>query len=276
MNTTCEWLIFRNIYIINLHISGKMSHAVNIIPGGNKFVVAVPHSGDVIPVELEGRIILDQFNFEGYDLHSSEIFTELSEYGPVVLGIPHREIIDYNRLRDDNNPVGGVLPEEGFHGNRFLNRPHTPVEREELLQKYWDPYQGALDRLVREQHDIYGHVLLIAGHTMEGVGPKHAPDVGMMRPDLSIGTLDGTLADKIHLDTFIQALQEAAEGLDVKIDYPYNGSGFITKCYGKPNKGLNAIQIEVNTDSYEDPQKQPLICNAIQYAVEKLVNVFHL
>lgn len=252
-----------------------MSHAVNIIPGGTKIIVAVPHSGDVIPVELEDRVLYDQFNPEGYDLHADEIFTELSQYGPVVLGVPHRELIDYNKFRDANNPVSGVLPEEGFHGNRFLDQPHTPDEREELLQNYWDQYQTALDQLVDDQYHTHGRVLIIAGHTMEGVGPQNAPDAGIRRPDISIGTLDGTLADQLYLDTFIQALQEAAEGLDVRVDYPYKGEGFITRNYGRPNEGFNIIQIEVNINSYEDPQKQPIINQAIQYATQQLVNVFH-
>ena len=252
-----------------------MNHAVTILPGGTKLVIAVPHAGDNIPVELEDRILYDQYNPNGYDLYATEIFQKLAEHGPVVLGVPNRELIDYNRFRDAEDSVRGVLPEEGFHGNRFLYRPHTPEERETLLTKYWDEYQDALESLVLSQHQEYGAVLIIAGHTMESVGPQNAPDTGIPRPNISIGTLDGTLAEKLYLDTFMEALQEAAKELDVRVDHPYRGEEYITRQFGRPIEGFNIIQIEVNIGSYEDPLKKPIIDQALQYAIDALVNVFH-
>ncbi len=244
--------------------------AYHALFGGKRIVVAIPHAGKFIPPSLRSRVN-GGFNEQGYDVHAQDIFSRFVRHGPVLSGTPHRELIDYNRDRDSD----AVLSSVGFHANPFLDRPHTLEEREALLTKYWDVYQAKLERLVDMQKGLYGKAFVLAGHTMEGVGPVHAPDAGEPRPDISIGTLSGQLAGREYIACFVSVLRDLAGDLNVWVDEPYAGGGYVSRRFGQPDEGLHSLQVEVNIDSYEDPAKRQTILSALDVAVDTLVNSFH-
>jgi len=247
------------------------NEAYSIVGEKGRLVIAAPHAGKRIPVELQSRIQMENFNFEGYDVYSEEIFAALAKYGQVVIGRTHRELIDFNRGREEIKEVGGVLPEIGFHGNVILLRPHTHEEREGLLSRYWDSYQKVLTQLLEEQKNTYGSSILIAGHTMEGIGPANGADFGKRRPEISVGTLGYTMADKKLIDIFVNELKRGATKLDVQVDKPFAGNGYITRKYGNPGEGFHAIQVEVNIDSYKDLKKRGIINYRIDKATQSLL-----
>jgi len=56
-----------------------------------------------------------------------------------------------------------------------------------------------------------------------------------------------------HPDTLARVQRIFREaGYSVAVNYPYAG-GFVTSHYGRPDSGLEAIQIEVNRDLYLNP-----------------------
>ena len=72
-----------------------------------------------------------------------------------------------------------------------------------------------------------------------------------VRPDFIIGDRFGTSASRDLCQAAIYLLQ--AQGFVVAHNKPYAG-GFITEHYGRPSRGLHAIQIEVNRGLYLDEQ----------------------
>lgn len=245
------------------------------ISKGDEIVIIVPHAGNKIPPEMKSRINKKEYNPKGHDIYSKKIYSKLKKYGPVILGIPNRELIDYNRKRNHSHPIKGSMPLQGFHGNNFLKTPHTKKQREFFLKKYWDKYDLISKKEVFEQYKKYGKALVVAGHTMEGVGPKNAPDAGKKRPDISIGTFANKFIKKTYSETFISSLRKAGEGLKITVDKPYTGEGTSTDIFGKPKKGLNLLLIEVNIDSYKNWKKRKIIDKAILAATESLVKKFH-
>ena len=143
------------------------------------------------------------------------------------------------------------------------------------MKKYWDEYDKASRDAVLKQYKKYGKALIIAGHTMEGVGPKNAPDPGKKRPDISIGILNYRFVKKEYAQLFISSIKEVTKGLKIGVDTPYTGIGTSTDIFGKPKKGLNMILIEVNIDSYKNRKKRKIIEKAILHATDKLVKYFH-
>jgi N-formylglutamate deformylase len=219
--------------------------AFRLIQGG-KLIIAVPHAGNQVPPELEGRLHAS-YNPEGHDQHAREIYSCLSEHGTILLGTPNRELIDYNRARDNLHPSEGVLPLIGANGNGTVASIHSSIEREVLLS-YWDTFHSELDRLASEQKDKYGKTVILAGHTMETIGPKLAKDKDKLRPAVCIGTLEGKLAGPEYIDAAYQGFKDS--GLWVSIDKPFKGAGYLTLKHGKPEEGSHIVQVEVSYLAY--------------------------
>jgi N-formylglutamate deformylase len=70
-----------------------------------------------------------------------------------------------------------------------------------------------------------------------------------LRPDFIIGDRYGTSASGELSRTAMRLLEDM--GFSVVRNKPYAG-GFITEHYGRPAKGLHALQIEVNRGLYVD------------------------
>ena len=80
---------------------------------------------------------------------------------------------------------------------------------------------------------------------MFDIGPLLGPDPGKLRPDFCISTLDDTLAKKEYIEAFEFGLHYHPNDFKILKDSPYQGKGYITEKYGKPNQSFNAIQLEV-------------------------------
>jgi N-formylglutamate amidohydrolase len=112
------------------------------------------------------------------------------------------------------------------------------------VEQVYKPYHETLKRLLSRIHSRFGYAVLIDCHSMPA--SIRVGDAGV-RPDFIIGDRFGASA--------APALTEMAIGLLVAMGYtvahnkPYAG-GFITEHYGRPARGLHALQIEVNRGLY--------------------------
>jgi N-formylglutamate amidohydrolase len=122
------------------------------------------------------------------------------------------------------------------------------------IETCYKPYHDALKRLLTRTHARFGFAVLIDCHSMPA--SVRIGESGM-RPDFIIGDRFGVSASA--------ALTESAIGLLISMGYsvahnkPYAG-GFITEHYGRPARGLHALQIEVNRGLYMNErtfQKSP-------------------
>ncbi len=67
------------------------------------------------------------------------------------------------------------------------------------------------------------------------------------RPDFVIGDRFGASCD-VRLTRLIRELV-GLKGYDVQLNRPYAG-GYITEHYGRPRRGVHAVQIEINRGLY--------------------------
>jgi N-formylglutamate amidohydrolase len=203
-------------------------------------MIIIPHAGKFVPEDVKS----DNFCINDYDLYADEIFSQFDTLGTIIKGFVHRKIVDLNRARDNLDDFDGVLPLYAFDGRKF-REACSHDEKERLLQKYWDPFHGRIVCDLTEKLALYKRIFIIAGHTMQNEPPVTAKVKGQ-RPDICISTNHGKMVDESLLEVFLSSLQNYGQKLDVALDFPFIGAGYITKQYANPGKGINIIQVEVN------------------------------
>ncbi len=112
------------------------------------------------------------------------------------------------------------------------------------IENIYKPYHDELRRLITRTHAVHGAAVLIDCHSMPAsirVGESG------MRPDFIIGDRFGASAAAALTELAIGTL--TAMGYTVAHNKPYAG-GFITEHYGRPARGLHALQIEINRGLY--------------------------
>ena len=125
------------------------------------------------------------------------------------------------------------------------------LERIETLYK---PYHSALRRTLAETHVRFGFAILVDCHSMPSVDQNRRRSE---RPDIILGDRFGSSCANALTDHLARAFANC--GYSVARNKPYAG-GFITHHYGRPLKGLHAVQIEINRGLYmveESYQRRP-------------------
>jgi N-formylglutamate amidohydrolase len=114
----------------------------------------------------------------------------------------------------------------------------------ERIDRLYKPFHGALAGLLDATWRRFGTAVLIDCHSMPSasIGQPHAA-----RPDFVLGDRFGASCDG-RLTRFLRELLSGL-GYEVQLNRPYAG-GYITEHYGRPQRGLHALQVEVNRALY--------------------------
>ena len=226
--------------------------------GTAPLLVSLPHDGSQIPDDLAARMTTDARGAPDTDWHVSKLYAFARELGASML-VPEysRYVVDLNRPPDDTSlypgqNTTGLCPAVQFSGAPVYRADQAPTADEVAarVERYWRPYHGALrdelDRL-RAQH---GHVVLWEGHSIRG---SELPFLFPGRlPDLNLGTAAGASCSP--------ALQQRLEGVlaaQQEYDWVANGrfkGGYITRHYGAPDAGIEAVQLEISQRGYMDEE----------------------
>jgi N-formylglutamate amidohydrolase len=131
--------------------------------------------------------------------------------------------------------------------NMEIYARRVPVEDAlKRIDTIYKPYHATLRRLIARTHVKFGFGVLVDCHSM----PGNIRIAGSnMRPDFILGDRYGTSASAELSRAAMQILEEM--GFNAVRNKPYAG-GFITEHYGRPSRGLHALQIEVNRSLYVD------------------------
>ncbi|MBY3520680.1 N-formylglutamate amidohydrolase [Rhizobium laguerreae] len=232
------------------------------------FVYNSPHSGRIYPPEF-----IAQSRLEGIAIRRSEDHYVDELFGSAVaLGAPllaanfPRAYLDVNREPYELDPrmFDGLLPPyanvnslrvAGGLGtiprivaeNMEIYARRLPVQEGlDRVEAVYKPYHAALRRLIARTHVQFGFGVLIDCHSMPG-NVRVAGSTA--RPDFILGDRYGTSASAELSRAAIAILEEM--GFAAIRNKPYAG-GFITEHYGRPSRGLHALQIEVNRAIYVD------------------------
>lgn len=133
----------------------------------------------------------------------------------------------------------GVVPRIGVEGRPLYRRRLRYEEARSRLDQYYRPYHAAMDRLVRELKDRFGHAVVLDMHSM--------PEQSARGVDFVIGDRFGTSCDTAVAETIETALRSL--GFVTVRNIPYAG-GYTTEHYGRPESGVHVVQIEINRSLY--------------------------
>ena len=224
--------------------------------GTAPLLVSLPHDGTDVPASIAERLTPEARRVPDTDWHVARLYGFAKALGASVL-VPRnsRYVIDLNRGEDDvslypGQNTTGLCPVRRFSGDPLYLPGLEPDEREvrERVDAYWRPYHQALrDELERLQAE-HGRVTLWEGHSIRGSGLPFLFDGRL--PDLNLGTAGGTSCSP--------GLQQRLEGvLAAQADYDFvaNGrfkGGYITRHYGDPSNGIDAVQLEISQRCYMD------------------------
>jgi len=235
------------------------------------FVFSSPHSGRNYPASFRRASSLDALTLRrSEDSFVEELFSGVVELGaPLVHALFPRAYLDANREPYELDPdmftdplpahvntrslrvAGGLgtIARVVADGTEIYRAPLSFAEAERRIADLYMPFHEALTDFLQQTHKTFGHAILIDCHSMPSVGGPNDEDRGHDRPDIVLGDRYGTSCNR--------KLSEEAErilnrlGYSVNRNNPYAG-GFNTEHYGQPQRGLHALQIEINRALYMD------------------------
>jgi N-formylglutamate amidohydrolase len=223
-------------------------------------IVEIPHAGLAIPEPVASALAVPRDAvLRDSDLYVDRIWDHAPSFGAHLL-VSHvsRYVVDLNRAPDDvdrdtviDHPAPrptqarGIVWRVTTDGRPAMRAPLRYAELRERLAQFHEPYHRALRGVVDEKQAKFGHVIVVAAHSM----PSTSRDGATRRADVVPGTRGRTAADPRVIDAVERHFRSA--GLTVRHDDPYRG-GYTTGYYGRPEKGVHAIQIEINRALYVD------------------------
>ncbi|MBB4952506.1 N-formylglutamate amidohydrolase [Agrobacterium vitis] len=234
------------------------------------FVYNSPHSGRAYPQAFLDQSRLDAFSIRrSEDYFVDELFSSAPSHGaPLLHANFPRAYVDVNREPFELDPrmfSGPLPPHVNSHSVRVAGGlgtiPRIVAENMDIYQgrltvdeglarieAVYQPYHTCLRRLIARTHAQFGVAVLIDCHSMPGSIRVGGSSV---RPDFIIGDRYGTSASADLTHAALQILGDY--GFTAVRNKPYAG-GFITEHYGRPARGLHALQIEINRALYVDEQ----------------------
>lgn len=230
--------------------------------GESPLVVEVPHAGLWIDAEaLAYTIAPARCLARDADLYVDRLFQDApSEGASLLVANTSRYVLDLNRGESDCDAEavegGGRAPwPRGLvwrlttDGDPILAERLPRRELERRLDLVYRPYHRALATLLDRKLQRFGFAILLCAHSMPSQGRGGHQDPGAFRADLVPGTRGRTSAAGVVIDR-VDA-HARARGWSVRHDDPYRG-GFATVHYGKPARGVHAVQIEIARRRYMD------------------------
>ncbi|MBX3489102.1 MAG: N-formylglutamate amidohydrolase [Parvibaculum sp.] len=235
------------------------------------FVFSSPHSGRHYPASFVAASNLDALTLR----RSEDSFVEALFAGAVGLGAPllhalfPRAYLDANREPYELDPsmfaeplpphvntrslrvAGGLgtIARVVSDATEIYREPLSYAEAEERIRRLYMPFHDALKGLLEDTLKSFGCAILIDCHSMPSVGGPTDDDNGADRPDIVLGDRYGTSCAGAITAEAERILRQL--GYSVVRNNPYAG-GFNTEHYGRPRRGLHALQIEVNRALYMD------------------------
>lgn len=231
-------------------------------------VFCSPHSGRSYPADFVARSRLTPHVLrKSEDCFVDELFAEAPSLGaPLIAADFPRAFVDVNREPYELDPelfadrvppfansqsarvIGGLgtIPRIVADGEEIYGAKLPIAEGLDRIERYYRPFHAALSGLLEATLARFGVAILIDCHSMPSASSGATAG---QRPHIILGDRFGKSCDGGLTRTFRDIFQES--GLEVRLNRPYAG-GFITEHYGRPARGVHALQIEINRALYLD------------------------
>ena len=223
--------------------------------GTAPLLVSLPHDGTHVPPAIAARLTDAARAVPDTDWFVSRLYAFARELGASVLVPSHsRYVVDLNRPPDDvslypGQNTTGLCPATRFDGGPVYRDGAEPDAAEvgDRVRLYWQPYHDALRTELDRLRAAHGRVVLWEGHSIRSVVPFLFE--GRL-PRLNLGTAGGASCSPA-----LQARLEEELAVQHDHDWVANGrfkGGYITRHYGAPADGVDAVQLEIAQDAYLD------------------------
>jgi len=245
------------------------------------FVISIPHCSSRVPEEIRQSMALNDLEIqESIDSCSREIFQSLPAEA-VLYAQWSRLTIDLNRdpKRRDKK---GVIAQVDYYGRSIYNSDFI-LDEEEIKRRLAEYYRPFHNRLIEAFEGPHIKALFDC-HSLNGIGPAEAPDVGEKRKDIILsnngdknGNSDGNRGRITCSSEYMHMMKKTfeKEGFSVSINDPYAG-GFIMKNYGKKFafNGKISVQIEINQNLCLAPSSKYLSTSRVNNVKNRVLQAF--
>jgi len=263
--------------------------ALNTVPAIDTFtlrrghaplLISLPHDSSFIPDAIAARMRPPARRSPDTDWHVGRLYEPLAQRlgASVLRPRASRYVIDLNRPADGHalypgQRETGLVPLIGFDGEP-LYLAADQVDAQEVQQRtndYWRPYHQALADELARLHAVHGCVVLWDGHSIRSRVPMLFK--GRL-PDFNLGTAAGA-----SCGAALQARLEACLAAQTRFSVAVNGrfkGGYITRHYGVPASGVQAVQLELAQRHYMDEESfiyDEAKASAVQDLIDKLLRI---
>ncbi len=231
-------------------------------------IFASPHSGRYYPqhfLDMLNVPLLDLRRIE--DAYIDELFQTAIDQGAMMIRANYpRAYVDLNRdareldqtmfsnglPRAAGMPTAhvraglGCFPRVAASGTDIYARPLRREEGAQRLTEIHDVYHAAIRAELKAQQLERPDVYLIDCHSMPSRQIGRHP-----LPDIILGDRYGSSCSAALVRVAEQALRQ--QNFTVARNAPYAG-GYTTRLYGRPQRGVHVLQIEINRRLYLDEQ----------------------
>jgi N-formylglutamate amidohydrolase len=232
------------------------------------FVFSSPHSGRTYPSVLLAASRLDAHTLrKSEDCYVDDLLLDVPRLGaPLLAARFPRAYLDVNREPYELDPrlfLEAVPPFANAQSPRVAGGLGTiariVAENEEIyrepmpigvaferIERLYKPFHATLAELLDRTQRQFGYAILVDCHSMPSASltqPRGS------RPDFVLGDRFGASChprlSRLARETLVKL------GYNVHQNRPYAG-GYITEHYGRPHRGLHALQLEINRALYLD------------------------
>ena len=223
--------------------------------GTAPLLVSVPHDGTSVPGDIAARLTDEARRVPDTDWHLARLYAFAKDLGAsMIVPTYSRYVVDLNRSEDDvslypGQNTTGLCPIVRFSGDPVYLPGQEPPEDEvrARVETYWRPYHAALRGELDRIRAAHGRVVLWEGHSIRGELPFLFD--GRL-PDFNLGTANGTSCSPA-LQRQLESVLSSRPGCDWVHNGRFKG-GHITRHYGDPANGIDAVQLEISQRIYMD------------------------
>ncbi|MDR3386471.1 MAG: N-formylglutamate deformylase [Rudaea sp.] len=225
--------------------------------GSTPLFISLPHDGTEIPDDIAARMLPAAQRVPDTDWHVSRLYAFARDLGASII-VPKfsRYVVDLNRPPDNaslypGQNTTGLCPLVQFSGESIYLPDKEPSADDivERVARYWRPYHESLAAEITRIRNGHGRAVLWDGHSIRSVVPFLFD--GRL-PDLNLGTASGASCSP-RLQQRLTGVLESQREYSFIVNGRFKG-GYITRNYGRPEEGVDAIQLELAQLNYMDEE----------------------
>ena len=234
------------------------SDVYTLLSGELPLLISVPHAGTWVPPELIERMTPDALTLPDTDWHVDRLYEFARQRGCGLIVATHsRYVVDLNRDPEGKALYPGADNTELCPLTTFAKRPiwregaaPDEAEIEARRLRWWAPYMEAVAAELAFMRQKFGVAVLWDAHSIASRVPRFFE--GRL-PNFNLGTVGGIACEE-YLATRVFAALKGVEGFSAVLNGRFKG-GYITRRFGRPDKGVHALQLEMAQAAYmaEEP-----------------------